>query len=157
MRTNKCTLLIDANWLLLSRFSVIKKGFEINMPEVAKEHAQCELQELMAKSMHPYVITATPEAAEVLSGLQALVELKKEAKIEFAIPLFEKAEKFAEEAVKKAKPNFFTLAYYKYANPEANLDDMEIEEMNAMTRKYLDDNFMTDFIQTIHTISRGLS
>ena len=51
MRTNKCTLLIDGNWLLLSRFSVIGKGFEINMPEVAKEHAQRELQELMAKSI----------------------------------------------------------------------------------------------------------
>lgn len=51
MRTNKCTLLIDGNWLLLSRFSVIGKGFEINMPEIAKERAQRELHELMAKSI----------------------------------------------------------------------------------------------------------
>ena len=48
---NKCTLLIDANWLLLSRFSVIGNGFEMDMPDIAKEHSQHELHELMAKSI----------------------------------------------------------------------------------------------------------
>lgn len=51
MRTNKCTLLCDGNWLLLSRFSVIGKGFEMDMPVIAKETAQKELEELMAKSI----------------------------------------------------------------------------------------------------------
>ncbi len=135
--TSAMQLEVDTENVLL----LAKRGIKIDLIDELEN-----ITELMANSMHPYVITATPEAAEVLSGLQALVELKKEAKIEFAIPLFEKAAKFAEEAVKKSKPNFFTLAYYKYANPEANLDDMEIDEMNAMTRKYLDDNFMNDFV-----------
>lgn len=51
MKKNKCTLIIDGNWLLLSRFSVIGRGFEQDMPDVAKEHAQNELHELMAKSI----------------------------------------------------------------------------------------------------------
>ena len=48
---NKCTLIVDGNWLLCSRFSVMGKGFEIDMPETAKQHAQKELHELMAKSI----------------------------------------------------------------------------------------------------------
>lgn len=48
---NKCTLVIDGNWLLLSRFAVMSKGFENDMPEQTKEIAQNELQELMAKSI----------------------------------------------------------------------------------------------------------
>jgi 5'-3' exonuclease len=51
MKKNKCTLIIDGNWLLLSRFSVIGRGFEQDMPEQAKEHAKTELHELMAKSI----------------------------------------------------------------------------------------------------------
>ena len=51
MKKNKCTLIIDGNWLLLSRFSVIGRGFEQDMPEQAKEHAKNELHELMAKSI----------------------------------------------------------------------------------------------------------
>ena len=48
---NKCTLLIDGNWLLLSRFAVVGKGFGIDMPEHAKEYARLELQSLMARSI----------------------------------------------------------------------------------------------------------
>lgn len=48
---NKCTLIIDGNWLLLSRFSVIGNGFEIDMPDIVKEKAKNDLHELMAKSI----------------------------------------------------------------------------------------------------------
>lgn len=44
------------------------------------------------------------------------------------------------------KPNYFTLGYYIMKNPEAQLKDVPHEELNAMTRKYLDENFMLDFI-----------
>lgn len=45
------------------------------------------------------------------------------------------------------KPNYFTLGYYIMKNPEAQLKDVPHEELNAMTRKYLDENFMLDFIE----------
>lgn len=52
MRKNNCTLLIDGNWLLISRFSVINGGFDKTLDECVKEHSQNELQELMAKSIN---------------------------------------------------------------------------------------------------------
>lgn len=51
-----------------------------------------------------------------------------------------------DKATQRQKPNYFTLGYYMMRNPEANLDDMPIEELTSMTRKYLDDEFMLDFI-----------
>ena len=48
---NRCTLLVDGNWLLCSRFAVIGKGFEMDMPEHIKLQSQKELHELMAKSI----------------------------------------------------------------------------------------------------------
>ena len=48
---NKCTLLVDGNWLLMSRFSVMGKNFELTQSELTKQMAQQNLQELMAKSI----------------------------------------------------------------------------------------------------------
>lgn len=51
-----------------------------------------------------------------------------------------------EHALHRKKPNYFTLGFYMMRNPDANVDDMDIDELTAMTRKYLDDNFMLAFI-----------
>lgn len=48
---NKLTLLCDMNWLTISRFSVLSKGFEIHNTEIAKEQASTELKELLARSI----------------------------------------------------------------------------------------------------------
>ena len=43
---NKCTLCCDYNWLTISRFSVINKGFDKNLPATALEAAKEELIKL---------------------------------------------------------------------------------------------------------------
>lgn len=55
-------------------------------------------------------------------------------------------DKMLGEALERKKPNYFTLGFYMMRNPDANVDDMDIDELTAMTRKYLDDNFMLAFI-----------
>ena len=49
---NKCTLIVDGNWLLMSRFSVITNKFNKDLPDRAKEVAREELQEQMARSIN---------------------------------------------------------------------------------------------------------
>ena len=49
---NKCTLLIDFNWLTISRFSVMMDKFEKNNPESVIESAKQELKETMARSIN---------------------------------------------------------------------------------------------------------
>ena len=48
---NNLTLLVDANWLLISRASVLIKSFRSDLPEEAKKQAQAELEDLLAKSI----------------------------------------------------------------------------------------------------------
>lgn len=50
-----------------------------------------------------------------------------------------------EEAIKKVAPNFFALGYFSVFGKE-ELPDLPMDELNAYLRKYLDDNFMLDFI-----------
>lgn len=49
---NRFTLIIDCNWLLQSRFSVLSKGFLKDNPDRVKEHAKEELRDLLARSIN---------------------------------------------------------------------------------------------------------
>ena len=51
------------------------------------------------------------------------------------------------EAVDKEMPNFFALAYFETFGNGAALPELPVAELNAYLRKYLDDNFMLDFIE----------
>ena len=44
------------------------------------------------------------------------------------------------------RPDFFRIGFYSMKNPDAKLYDMAVEELNAMTLAYLDENFMAEFI-----------
>ena len=49
---NKLTLLIDGNWLLQSRMSVLANGFQSENSDIVKEQASQELCELIARSIN---------------------------------------------------------------------------------------------------------
>ena len=49
------------------------------------------------------------------------------------------------DAIGKPVPNFFRMGYYLTFSGQP-LPDMELDELNAFLRKYLDDNFMLAFI-----------
>ena len=49
---NKCTLLIDGNWLLMSRFFNLSNGFRSSNPDYEKESSQKELEELLVRSIN---------------------------------------------------------------------------------------------------------
>ena len=50
------------------------------------------------------------------------------------------------EMLEQDRPNFFRIGYYSLKNPQANLHDMSVEQLNKMCLQYLDDNFMKEFI-----------
>ena len=50
-----------------------------------------------------------------------------------------------DEALEKEEPNFFTMGYFLTFSGQP-LPDVSVAEMNAVTRKYMDEHFMLDFI-----------
>ena len=50
------------------------------------------------------------------------------------------------EMLTATKPNFFRIGYYKLKNPSFDLTSKSIEELNAMTLDYLNEDFMFKFI-----------
>ena len=56
------------------------------------------------------------------------------------------AETLLKEMMSQDRPNFFRIGFYSLKNPGANLHDMPVSELNEMCLKYLDENFMREFI-----------
>ncbi len=100
------------------------------------------------ETVHPDIVVLNDEVNAMLSVLSAAASAK--GVIKELSPECEKAlndiSAMLERAAARPKPNYFTLGYYMLRNPEANVDDMPIEELTKMTREYLDKEFMLDFI-----------
>ncbi len=104
--------------------------------------------------IHPDIVVRNDELNDLLNRLTeaasnpALKEHETGAQlaINTVVPLLQRLSETLEAATNRPKPNYFTLGYYMLKNPDANLDDMPIDELTDMTRRYLDENFMLDFI-----------
>ena len=46
----------------------------------------------------------------------------------------------------QVRPDFFRIGFYSLKNPGADLSTMGVEALNEMTLKYLDENFMREFV-----------
>ena len=125
------------NVLLLS-----SKGIKIDLLDELKN-----INELLQKSIHPFVIRNSEEVTNYLAKINELIMAGKDASLKEALPVLKYILGEVKNAIAKTKPNFFTIAYYEMCNPEINIDDMDIAELNKMTREYLDNNFMINFIQ----------
>ena len=60
---------------------------------------------------------------------------------------FTQTKELVDSILAQEKPNFFRIGYYKYKNPDFDFVGQDIAQLNDMTRTYLDDNFMIDFIK----------
>ncbi|MDY4186238.1 MAG: oligopeptide/dipeptide ABC transporter ATP-binding protein [Candidatus Borkfalkiaceae bacterium] len=113
-------------------------------------HLLVSVKTRLKATYHPDIVVASDELNAILAEIDKT--LAEKGVIKELLPECEKALKdlsvLLEKATNRPKPNYFTLGYYMMRNPEANVDDMPIDELTAMTRKYLDDEFMLDFIDS---------
>ena len=107
-----------------------------------------DISKSFAAAFDPYVIVANEANNACAARLAAIVKQGKKADLEAALPTLEEALAIVKDALKKDKPNFFTLGYYLYVNPTSDVTSMSVKDLNRMTREYLDNNFMMDFIKT---------
>ena len=106
------------------------------------------ISKAFSQVFNPYVVVRNEKTDAVNLALAGFAKQGKKLDREAALPTFEEALAIVKEALAKDKPNFFTLGYYLTVNPGADVTSMSVTELNKMTRQYLDDNFMIDFINT---------
>ena len=99
------------------------------------------------KSIEKYVVNDKSEELKALVSQvsPALSASKKSGKYEELSGILENIRAILSEALTFTEPNFFSMGYYlTYSGQE--LPEMSVDELNVFLRKYLDENFMLDFI-----------
>ena len=100
-----------------------------------------------SEAFNPYVIVHNAKNDDCAQRLAGFAKQGKKANGEEALATLKEALEIVKEALAKDKPNFFTLGYYLSVNPNADVTNMPVKDLNLMTRQYLDSNFMIDFIK----------
>ena len=118
----------------ISRYVVHERAEELK--------AVCE--KLKKLNAIPFVTLVKNFAFTVLKKLD---KVKVEKDYEAIAECLKSIKDILSEALSKVEPNFFSMGYYLTFSEEP-LPELEGEELNKFLRKYLDDNFMLDFIET---------
>ena len=105
-------------------------------------------RKLLLQSINPYIVPKDEKSDALVQSLTDIIAKGKAATPAEALEVFKSLEAYIESALKKEKPNFFTLGYYLTVKPGEDLSKMPVEEMNKLTREFLDKDFMLDFIAT---------
>ncbi len=83
---------------------------------------------------------------ELIEAVKPLIKVRaKNRDYSVCVEPLKKLKECFEDACAKTMPNYFALAYYQTFGHNEELPD-NVEEENKFLRKYLDDNFMLDFI-----------
>lgn len=117
-----------------------------------------EIISVSSETFNPYVVhERADELKDLLNLLKASVKLPvtkrimrrggEEQLIDFgkSATLLSEIREILAEAAGYVKPNFFCMGYYLTFAGQP-LPELSVEELNKFLRKYLDDNFMLEFI-----------
>ncbi len=89
--------------------------------------------------------------AEVGAELKAASKYKSASNSlglpENVVAVIQKLEQLLKEMVEQPRPNFFRIGFYAYCNPKENLTGRDMDQLNDETLRFLDENFMNEFIQ----------
>ena len=81
-----------------------------------------------------------------LTTLKASFSGKSEGNQEALITELNNLRDLMQQVISADRPDFFRIGFYAMQNPEADLTAMPVSELNEMTLRYLDENFMKEFI-----------
>ena len=137
---------VELQLFIDDKLFLISKNQHVDCAKIVKN-----VLKRLPETAHPDIVVLQDERLQqaqlVLEQGLSNGSISAKAISDEAVQALQNISEFIEKATKRPKPNYFTLGYYMMRNPEANVDDMPIEELTEMTRKYLDEQFMLAFIE----------
>lgn len=122
---------------------LIEKKQKVDLKKKVKE-----IIKKIQLALHPYVVTMTEDLQKVISEMNNYtLKNSKEADREEVLQQLKILSHILNDASNRQKPNYFTLGYYMMKHPEFVYENTPIDELDAMTRAYIDEDFMLDFIK----------
>ena len=110
------------------------KGYVSNCKKINDPFLTASYADKLAKMSADFTAAAAAHSKDQV-GLSAELEA-----------VLNRAHDLLVEITNQSRPNFFRVGFYSMKNPEAKIHEMNVEELNAMALKFLDENFMQEFI-----------
>lgn len=134
----------SANHAIIEIDNILEDLSKKNLKDVKNEILQ--VIKFVKKSFNTYFLKKDDDILFNLNKLNLLSKNVDKDNSEL-ISVLNHIKNIFDSALKSEKPNFFRMGYY-FSQGNKELPDMPIAELNDYLRKYLDDNFMLDFIAT---------
>ncbi len=100
----------------------------------------------LGECAHPNVIVCDDEYQSFVQRLNAVANSKSEDNKQMFVEVLTELATALDRCLSKKKPNYFTLGYYVMKHPDEDLSKIAVDELAKITRKFLDDDFMLEFI-----------
>ena len=122
------------------------KFFVSDYADVLKEHAAALNQVVRAER-------SKSSALDFFKKLVGTGASKREASEE-TVQVLEALKKTSKEMLEQPKYNFFSIGYYVYKHPDTDMSKMSAEEANAVSDKFLAEDFMNNFVDMVKVAVR---
>ena len=86
-------------------------------------------------------------ASEALSKEAASYDKKQGGLPESLKKVLKETAAVLKEMLEQERPDFFRIGFYRMKNPNANLHEISVAQLNEQCKEYLDTNFMKEFIE----------
>ena len=86
-------------------------------------------------------------AAEALSKEAASYDKKQGGLPESLEKVLNETAAVLKQMLEQERPDFFRIGFYRMKNPNANLHEISVAQLNEQCKEYLDANFMKEFIE----------
>ena len=132
---------------ILTQMDILLSEIRKAEPEDVKEQLRDILEEC-ENVYQPFVVADGTKMPELTKELKTALKVYTDSgKARAVIALLEQIQAILKEAVAKTAPNFFRMGYDVTYNKNADINGKDVEALNKEMRKYLDENFMLDFIE----------
>ena len=121
---------------------LISKKQKVDYRKVLKN-----LKSNLAKTINPFLVSADEEYQQIQTKALEYFITGKKTNPDDMISLLERTVSIINKGLEKQKPNYFRLGYYILNNPEFDYTSLPVDELNALTKSYLDENYMNNFIE----------
>ena len=106
---------------------------------------------LAKASIHPFVIAKTTGVMELISEIVAdrkSCRFRATTVSDICRNHLESLKTLADDANSRTHPNFFRIGYVVLRKPDENIYSMDIDELNENAKKFLDEDFLQEFIKS---------
>ncbi len=106
-----------------------------------------EFHQKLPRIQNPFFIRGYETQIQTMkSTLLSAAKTTADARPVAALKATEALRDLLQTLLDQTRPDFFRIGFYLYKNPVANWDNKPIEVINEEALKYLDDNFMKEFV-----------